>query len=319
MLTDPDKKFAFRLDWNLLRTFLVIAEEQNITRAAHRLLRGQPAVSLALKRLETELGCRLVERGKGGFRLTSAGRRLYSEATELFRGVSQLPDSIGEAQNELSGEVRILLASHVITPLLDTQLTRFSQDHPKVRFSIRVETSSNVIQEVRNRQASLGICLVNRKQPDLEFTHMYREFFGFFCGRPHPLYGRKGIGMDDLRDYPFVAFDTEEIDNALRRIVMLRSEWGLTSEVTGRSSQLEEVRRMVTCGMGIGAFPVHVVRNDVERGLLWRLPPYTDLPEVDIFLVTNPRKHVSRAEDVFVADLKRLIAQTPLANRTYQS
>ena len=62
MTTDPGNSFAFRLDWNLLRTFLVIAEEQGITRAANRLLRGQPAVSLALQRLENELDCRLVER-----------------------------------------------------------------------------------------------------------------------------------------------------------------------------------------------------------------------------------------------------------------
>ncbi|MDU8913689.1 LysR family transcriptional regulator [Aestuariicoccus sp. MJ-SS9] len=317
MITDPDNKFAFQLDWNLLRTFLVIAEEQSITRAAHRLLRGQPAVSLALKRLETELDCRLVERGKGEFRLTSAGRRLYSEAGALFHGVSQLPDSLGQARNELSGDVRILVASHVITPLLDRQLTHFAQHHPKVRFSIRVETSGNVIQEVRERQASLGICLVNRQLPDLEYMHMYREFFGFFCGRTNPLFGREGLKMDDLRDHPFVAFDTEEIDNALRQIVILRNDWGLTREVTGRSSQLEEVRRMVMCGMGIGAFPVHVVQNDVERGLLWRLPPYEAPPAVDIFLIVNPRKHMNRAEDKFVGDLMRAIRKTPLDERTY--
>ena len=319
MTTDPGNSFAFRLDWNLLRTFLVIAEEQGITRAANRLLRGQPAVSLALQRLENELDCRLVERGRGSFRLTAAGRKLHAEVSELFSGVSQLPDSIGEAQNELSGEVRILLASHVITPLLDRQLTDFSQAHPKVRFTIRVETSSHVIQEVRDRQATLGICLVNRKLPDLTFTRMYREFFGFYCGRPHPLFGRENLTAEDLRDFPFVAFDTEEIDNALRQIVMLRNDWGLTRAVTGRSSQLEEVRRMVTCGMGIGAFPIHVVRTDVERQLLWRLPPYDAPPAIDIHLVTNPRKHLNRAETRFLDDLQARIARTPLPERTYNA
>ncbi len=317
MLIDPDRKFAFKLDWNLLRTFLVIAEEQSITRAAHRLLRGQPAVSLALKRLETELDCRLVERGKGTFRLTSAGRKLHAEAVAIFQGVSQLPDSIGQAQNELSGDVRILLASHVITPLLDDQLTRFARDHPKVRFTIRVESSNTVVQDIRERQATLGICLVNRKLPDLEYLHMFREYFGFYCGRPHPLFGREGLTVEDLRDHPFVAFDTEEIDNALRRIVMLRNSMGLASQVVGRSSQLEEVRRMVMCGMGIGAFPTHVVEQDVAQGLLWRLPPRDKLPEVDIYLVLNPRKHLNRAEDVFVGDLLRTLRNTPLEARTY--
>ena len=67
MSYDVDTKFAFRLDWNLLRSFMVIAEEGSITRAAHRLLRGQPSVSLALQRLEAELGCKLIDRGHGPF------------------------------------------------------------------------------------------------------------------------------------------------------------------------------------------------------------------------------------------------------------
>jgi hypothetical protein len=60
-----DDKFVTNLDWNLLRTFVVIVEEESITRAASRLLRRQPAISLALQRLETDLGMRLIERGGG--------------------------------------------------------------------------------------------------------------------------------------------------------------------------------------------------------------------------------------------------------------
>jgi DNA-binding transcriptional LysR family regulator len=146
---------------------------------------------------------------------------------------------------------------------------------------------------------------------------MYREFFGFFCGESHPLFGRRDLQLEDLRPYPSVAFDTEEIDNALRQIVLLRNQAGLTREITGRSSQLEEVRRMVLCGMGIGAFPIHVMQRDVADGLLWRLPPHEDPPGVDIFVVLNPRKHLNRAEDRFVGDLLRQIRQTPLEDRIY--
>jgi DNA-binding transcriptional LysR family regulator len=62
-----------------------------------------------------------------------------------------------------------------------------------------------------------------------------------------------------------------------------------------------------------------VVRHDLERELLWRLPPYENLPEVDIFLVVNPRKHLNRAESAFIADLKKRIADTPLTERTYRA
>lgn len=274
MTVDIDTKFVFQLDWNLLRTFLVIAEEQSITLAAHRLLRGQPSVSLALKRLETELGCRLVDRGHGTFRLTAAGRRLYTECRDMFGGVGRLPEAVREAVNEISGEVRILLASHVVTPLLDDQLKALSRDHPQIRFNIRIDTSVKVVQAVRERHASFGICLVNRKFQDVDYDLLYREFFGFYCGPSHPLFGRENLKMSDLHDFPAVSFDTEDINDALRPVALLRSKWGLDYDIVGRSSQLEEVRRMIECGLGIGSLPIHVTKRDVASGRLWRLPPY---------------------------------------------
>lgn len=318
MTFDTGSKFVFQLDWNLLRTFLVIAEEQSITRAAHRLLRGQPAVSLSLKRLETELGCRLVDRGHGTFRLTAAGRNLYSECSHVFGGVARLPEVIRESSQEISGEINIMLASHVITPLLDEQLTKLSQSHTKIRFNIRIDTSVKVVQAVRERRASFGICLVNRKFQDVNYDLMYREYFGFYCGPSHPLFGQKDLTMADLRDYPAVSFDTDDINDALRPVALLRSKWGLDYDIVGRSSQLEEVRRMIQCGMGIGSLPIHVVERDVAGGLLWRLPPYDDPPEVDIFLVTNPAKRLNRAENLMIWEIQRAIAITPLEDRTYR-
>lgn len=317
MPSDIDSKFVFQLDWNLLRTFLVIAEEKSITRAAHRLLRGQPSVSLALKRLETEFGCRLVDRGYGTFRLTAAGRRLYAECSDVFGGVARLPELIRETEQEISGDVQILMASHVVTPLLDTQLTSISQAHPKIRFNIRIDTSMKVVQAVRERQVSFGICLVNRKFKDVVYQLLYREYFGFYCGPQHPLFGRRDLTMTDLRDYPAVSFDTDDINDALRPVALLRSKWGLDYDIVGRSSQLEEVRRMIQCGMGIGSLPIHVVERDVADGRLWRLPPYDDPPEVDIFFITNPDKRLNRAEDLMIRCMNEAIKATPLTERTY--
>ena len=70
--TDPER-FSRELDWNLLRTFLVVVQEGGITSAATRLCLTQPAVSLALKRLEQHLGRQLIQRGGGRFRVTEAG------------------------------------------------------------------------------------------------------------------------------------------------------------------------------------------------------------------------------------------------------
>src|SRR5699024_1482377 len=73
--------------------------------------------------------------------------------------------------------------------------------------------------------------------------------------------------------------------------------------VIGTSWNLEEVRRMIVAGLGIGPLPIRVVGRDVRDGLLWQLPSYDDPPAIDIFLVTNPRDRLPRAERLFVDTL----------------
>ncbi len=75
---------------------------------------------------------------------------------------------------------------------------------------------------------------------------------------------------------------------------------------------------MIVCGLGIGPLPVHVVEREVKEGLLWRLPPYKNPPAVDIYLVTNPKKRLNRAEALIVQSLKDSIQNTPLLQRTYK-
>ena len=87
---DDSERLARELDWNLLRTFIAIVQEGGITAAADRLLLKQPSVSNALKRLETSLGKRLVDRGPSHFRVTDAGQRLYAEALEIHGTIARL-------------------------------------------------------------------------------------------------------------------------------------------------------------------------------------------------------------------------------------
>ena len=311
-------RFANDLDWNLLRTFMVIAEEGSITRAANQLLRGQPAVSLALKRLEESLGVRLVERGRGDFRLTAAGKNLYRECVDLYGGLARLRDVTNLASQEISGEVSIHLASHVITPLLDDLLSDIYANHSDVTYVIKNATSALVAQQVQEKNASFGLCLVNRRLPELDYQVIYREFFGLFCGPRHPLFRRKNLHIDDLRGLDAVSFGTDDLNDALRPVALLRRQYELDQRIIGQSSQLEEVRRMILCGLGIGPLPVHVVEKDVKEGLLWRLPPYEKPPAVDIYLVTNPKKRLNRAEDLIINSLKASIKEIPMEQRTYR-
>jgi DNA-binding transcriptional LysR family regulator len=309
---------VWELDRNLLRTFLVIVEENGITAAANRLRLKQPTVSNALKRLEDRLGKRLATRSPGAFEVTPAGALLYDEAVEIFSIVARLGILVRDMDEEISGHVTLALASHVVSPVLDEVLALFHETHPKATIGIEVLGSGDVIQAVRQSQASFGICLVHEKHAQLDYLRLFREYFGFFCGPGHHLFGRTGLTLADLRGESSVSFNTDRLTDALRSVALLRASAELDEQVIGVSPSLEEVRRMIVAGLGIGPLPVHVARHDVETGHLWQLPPYDALPAIDIYVVSNPNTRMNRAEQSMLAMLKRRIDAIPFEERDYR-
>lgn len=314
---EPPEQVAWSLDWNLLRTFMVIVQERGLTAAAARLELKQPSLSNALKRLEQALGMQLIERGPRSFRLTARGEALYRECTGIFGSVNRLASALEKAEGDIAGTVHLALASHVVSPLLDDTLTAFHRLHPAACLSISVSSSREVVESVFEKRAALGVCLVRERLPELEYTALYTEHFGFYCGPGHRLFGRKGLRLEDLRGERCVSFHTDQLTDVLRPVAMLRAAADFDENLAGVSTHLEEIRRMVLAGLGIGALPIHVVERDVRDGLLFRLPPYQNPPAIDIWLVRHPRARVNRAEAEFTRLLQQRVAATPQEQRVY--
>ncbi|SNT23856.1 LysR family transcriptional regulator [Antarctobacter heliothermus] len=319
MLKPYAQRFPWNLDWNLLRTFMVVVDEGGITPAAHFLGLKQPTISVALKRLEDIMGRKLVNRSPKHFSVTPWGRVLYAEASTIFGAVAQLPDLMGGLEDEVTGQISIAVASHVVSTHFDSVLERFNAQYPRVSYTISTMDSADVIAHLQQNQVTFGICLMQQDPVGLEARVMYREFFGFYCGPSHRLYGQDNIDVAELRDEDAVSFQTDELEGSLSGVARLRRRLGMRSEPRGLSSNLPEVRRMIVANIGIGALPVHIARKDVQTGLLWQVPPYGALPAVDIHMLTNPKRSMNRAEMALLEMLQTELDSVPLEQRTYHA
>lgn len=318
MMKPYEQKFPWNLDWNLLRTFMVVVDQRGPTRAAEYLGVTQPTISSALKRLEETVGKRLAVRRPGYFKVTEAGHILYQESAAMFGAVSQIPDLVIKAEGQVNGHISIVMASHVVSPHFDALLQKFNVDHPDVTYSMSVADSREVLNFVRQKQATFGLCLVREHDPHLVTTPLFREFFGLYCGPGHKLFGNKRVKLSQLRGESSVSFQTDSESGPLSSVTHLRERALLKSELKGISSNLPEVRRMIVAGLGIGALPVHVAKRDVEKGLLWQLPPYSGLPVVEVCIAINPKRSQNPAEAAFIKALEELTDSVPLSERTYE-
>lgn len=301
--TNPQtgQRFARNLNWNLLRTFHEIVRANGVSEAARRTNRGQPAISMALRRLEEHTETTLCRRGPGGFELTTDGQLLADVCEKMFGAASQIPHTLDDAAVDVRGRVRFQLISNLVDESIDAAIGAFHHDHPSVELFVSVATWDVIQRSVMKNEVEIGIAPVSLRTPDLHYEILFQEVYRPYCGRSHPLYGATVAKPTDLAEYSFILTGADEPDQLTR----FRQSQGLDRHVAGLSEHLEEARRLTILGVGLCFLPVAFVARDVADGKLHPvLQPGND-PESNIFVISNPNAPTHPARALALEYLRR--------------
>ncbi|BDM22287.1 MULTISPECIES: LysR family transcriptional regulator [Pseudomonas] len=304
-----------RLDWNLLRTFLVIAQEGSISRAAARLHLSQPAVSQALKRLEEQLDSALVVRRGPRIALSKAGEEVMQIAAELYGTMSRLGPALDTPTETVTGKIRLLSISRIQSRCYDDFLAQFHNEYPQVELEIDVLRSSDVVSALLQKTASFGLSLCRTPQPKLEQRVLLEQRYAFFCGKRHRLFGRKNLTLGDLQGENFVSFTSDQIGGNLSPLTVFRDQQGFTGRIVASSPSLDEILRLVEAGFGIGCLPEHIVAAHLQANELWRLPPWDGVIDVNVYLLWNREQKLTQAESIFLERFRQMLMTTDSAER----
>jgi DNA-binding transcriptional LysR family regulator len=304
-----------RLDWNLLRTFLVIMQERSVSRAAARLHLTQPAVSQALKRLEDTLGRNLIQRRGPHFEPTHAGEEVYRIASDIYGHMSRLETELDDRSEDITGSIRLLTVSRIDSGVYDEFLGEFHRTYPRIDLHIEVMRSSDIISSLLQKTATAGLSLCRTPIDKLEQRCFLRQRYAIFCGRYHRLFGRHGLSMQDLLAENFVSFTSDQIGDSLSPLTVFRDQRGFTGRIVATSPSLDEVRRLIFAGYGIGCLPEHIVRDDLTQQRLWRLPPEEGLVDVDVDLLWHRGRKMNAAEQAFLDGMERTMQRYSLPQR----
>ncbi len=304
-----------RLDWNLLRTFLVIGQERSISRAAARLYLSQPAVSQALKRLEEQLETVLAVRRGPHFDLSEAGEEVLRIAAVIYGNVSCLGPALDAPAETVVGKVRILTVSRIQSRCYDDFLAEFHQQHPRVELEIEVLRSSDIVSALLQKTASFGVSLCRTPQQRLEQRILLQQRFAYFCGKRHRLFGRTDLSLSDLQSENFVSFTSDQIGGSLSPLTVFRDQQGFTGRIVASSTSIDEIRRLVGAGYGIGCLPEHLMAADVRAGKVWRLPPMEGVVDVNVYLLWNRERRMTQAETIFLEQFQQMLLSTDTSDR----
>lgn len=231
----PTISFGRNLDWNLLRTFHVIAESGSLTAAASKLQRKQPSISLALRRLEDSVGKQLCIRNPHRFELTPEGAQVAALCKEIFSSVNVMPDTLGQKSGSLRGTLRIVAMNNIVSASLNRALAKFHSQSPLVRAEVQIVTWGEVNRQLARKDADVGLGVVRFFRSEFKYVPVVQEFHRIYCGADHPLFGETVQNPEELSEYPMILSGGDEADV----VRSYREKFRLGQQVSGISEYLD--------------------------------------------------------------------------------
>lgn len=291
-----------RLDWNLIVAFVAVVEARGFTLAGARLGRTQPGMSNAVRRLEAHFGEPLLHRSHGAVEPTSLGRKVHLHGLRMAEEMAAI-EALRPGAGEVTGAVRILVASHLGCALLDRALVTFRQRHPLTSFVIETKPSAEIARAFASGDARLGFSLT--PVPGAGAIFAGQNEMAFYCGRAHPLFAADTLTMADLKGCDYASYESDQPGDGLAALAHLRLAERIGANLIAVTPNDEEMLRLLRLGLCFGALSPQHAAPLVAAGELRQLPPYADLPAFAIHF-SFARVGLSPAEAAFVATVEAL-------------
>ncbi|CAM2006253.1 LysR family transcriptional regulator [Acanthopleuribacter pedis] len=291
------------MDYNKLRTLLVVAEAGSVTAAARQLNLTQQAVSAQIAGLEQNLAMALLTRANRRVFLTDEGRILVAEAAKHLRAIDGVVDRMQTRRGSLEGLVRLGIFGEYAPTLLLPRLAAFQQQHPGVRFQLNLGPDATVEAWLRDNVIDMGFIV--------EFSQ--RKLFERrpFAKVPYRLYAAPALlaeagtppSVEAVLNRPLVDF-AEDCPGF--GIWLKRNEPRLVPRLRGKLPRLTvaddpSLKAAAVAGMGFAVLPEFMVKTELEAGqLVLALPgsePITAVIDLTLKEKRTPTKTIETLAD----------------------
>lgn len=290
------------MDLALFETFTAIAREGSFSRAGRALGRTQPAVSLALKRLEAELGAMLVDRSSKSVMLTDAGRVVLEHA-ERFDGLDQeLRTALTELLDLRTGRLSIG-ANESATLYLLGHIETYRRQYPGVKVEIRRSLSSRIPEQVLRGSLEMGAISYDPGEEKLAVRNIYTDALAFVVSPKHRFADRGKVSITDLGMETFIAHNV--VSPYRRSVVETFQQHRVTLNIEIELPTIDTIRLLVQQNFGVAFLPLMCVENEIASRALRMIPVEEIHMERKIRLVYPAQRQLSHAAQAFLELMER--------------
>lgn len=245
-----------------LEVFLAVSADRSFSKAAHRLNRTQSAVSQSIKRLEDDLGERLIDRTTREGRLTDAGTLLRDYADRLMRLADEAMSAVHDLRDLKRGRVLVGANESTVHSLLPL-IARFRARHPAVHVDVRRVHARHVGAEVLSGSLDFGIVTFQPGEQGLGTVVVDTDDLVLLVPPRHPLAKRRVVHMDEVGRQDIVAHnDPSPARDRVLRAYQRRHE---TLNIRVSLPSLDAIKRAVELGLGVAVLPRRCALAELAR------------------------------------------------------
>lgn len=288
-----------------LRAFIEVSEHRSFSEAARILGISQPAVTMQIQALETDVGATLLDRRYRKVELTEAGHALIPYARKVLQDLEDARTAIEGLSQTVTGRLAVTASTTPGQYVLPRALGPFLKQYPEVGVSLRVYDTTEVIEHVASGEAHVGMTGAEVAGARVLYEQLGSDRLEFLCSPDNPLAaGTVGIPLADLVDEPFIVRESGSgtrmvVEEAMRRAGVDPAELRIVLELGTNEAVLSAIEG----GMGIGVTSAYVAEKALALGTVARVPALGFPLTRPLFLVL-PRTTPTRAAQALANHLR---------------
>ena len=285
-----------------LKVFLTVATERSFSRAGEKLLRTQPAISIAIQRLESDLKEKLIDRSGRELLLTDAGRVVLEYARRFQNLESDLENALRELRDNYAG--RLAIGANESTSLyLIQHIESYRRLFPKIKVQVRRSESSKIPSQLLDGELELGVISYDPGDDHLNSQVIYTDRLTLITSPQHRFARESELSITDLGMETFIAHNVLSPYRELVIREFQRHKVSLNMDV--EMPTVETIRRLVQLNEGVAFLPRMCVEQEIAAGSLHEIRVRELNVERKIRLVYPARRALSHAAKAFLEIVKK--------------
>jgi LysR family hydrogen peroxide-inducible transcriptional activator len=279
---------------NELRYIVAVAQERSFGRAAAKCFVSQPALSVAIQKLEDELDAPLFERGKNEVTVTPVGERIVEQAQRVLEEAARIREIAQAGRNQLVGPLRLGVIYTVAPYLLPDLIPALHDRAPQMPLELEENLTEHLEVALKTGRIDAAIVALPFSPPGVATTYLYEEPFQVVVPQNHKWAKRKSVRPDELAEEHTILLN---VGHCFRdQVLDSCPELNRADAQVSRTNSLETVRNMVASGLGISVLPRDALTPKYHSRLVVPVPFTKPTPSRRIALAA--RKSFPRPEAI---------------------